>query len=636
MPDRIHRVDGYHHDGYTYYPVVVVGAGESGVATAWKLKRELGFDQFRVFERQSGIGGTWWINRYPGVACDVPAAFYSFSFHPNPKWTTLFPSGPEIYAYLQEVCDTAGITDKIELNTDVPLCRWLDDDQEWEITVHHLVPGTGDLSSRDRARKVQEEGESSVIVSTEIIRAKVLLSAVGGLVEPRAKPENVPGWESFKGPVFHSARWDYNVDLKDKDVVVVGTGCSAAQFVPHLTQEPFGAKSVTQLMRSPPWVVKRMEPPFGREKWAKWAPAAFTYVPGLLKTFRTMLFFAIEAEFPMFRAESTQKRRALEEKLIRHIKRTTPEKYHEILTPDYDVCCKRRIFDATWYPGLNDPRVELTTQPLTAVHEDSVTIGPGRCYPPLSRTESKAPTEKRDVHADVIILANGFDISKWLHPMAVKGRGGVDLVDQMHARGGPQAYQGTAMDGFPNFFLIFGPNTATGHSSVILATENMANYALKFVKKVIRGEASTVEVKRSAEEAYTADIQRKLKDTVWMRGGCASWYYTEDGWNSTVLPYSQIWFGYRCMFPRWRDWDVKLTRRGTVKQALHRGLRLSVFAAALVGLWRARRAGLGPLEAVRLLLASVSAQGKSALGVVREVLHAVVERGAGVVGSLKV
>lgn len=467
-----------------------------------------------------------------------PAVFYSFSFCPNPQWSSFFPPGPEIVQYLHDVCQQYEIADKIECNTDVEQCRWLENEQLWEVTLRHLIHGVGDLSSKDRLKLQQEKGDQAVFSSTEIVKAKVVISAVGGLVEPRGWPENIPGKENFKGPIFHSARWDYSVDLKDKDVVVVGTGCSAAQFVPKLSKAPYHAKSVTQLMRSPPWVCPRLIPPGGDHMWRKWSPILFGNVPGLMRTFRTLLFLLVETDFRLFGGTeyAEKERNKYEARLLKHLKKTVPEKYQDILTPDYGVGCKRRIFDATWFPGLNDPKLELTTQPLTAVGESSVTIGPGTTYQGPNPSEYKGPTEQREIHADVLILANGFDTTRWLHPLKVVGKDGHDLVTVMDERGGPQAYLGTAMDGFPNFFMIFGPNTATGHSSVILATENMVQHALKFVGPILKGDVSTVEVKKEAEIAYTTDIQQKLRQTVWGKGGCQSWYKTEDGWNSTVYP----------------------------------------------------------------------------------------------------
>jgi cation diffusion facilitator CzcD-associated flavoprotein CzcO len=466
-----------------------------------------------------------------------PALFYSFSFAQNPRWTSLYPEGPEIVKYYHGVCEQFNIVDKIELNTDVEECRWLEEEQLWEVTLRHLVHGMGDLGYKDRAKVLREQGESAVYSSTEVVRAKVVISAVGGLVEPRGLPDDVPGWDNFKGPVFHSARWDDSVDFTDKDVLVVGTGCSAAQFVPKLTRAPFNAKSVTQLMRSPPWVVSRMDPPGGEAAFEKWSATLFTYIPGLQQLMRSLVFFGAEYDFRLFGGSewSARERTKLEEQLIKRIKNTAPEQYHEILIPDYGVGCKRRIFDAAWYPCLAEPNIDLTTQPLTRVNEHSVTIGPGSTYPPASRASSKIPTDEREVSADVIILANGFDTTRWLHPLKVVGRSGKDLVETMDERGGPQAYQGTAMDGFPNFFMIFGPNTATGHSSVVLASEGMVNYSLKFIREILNGEASTVEVKKEAEIAFTKNIQDKLKGMVWTTGGCHNWY-VNDGWNSTVYP----------------------------------------------------------------------------------------------------
>ena len=237
-----------------------------------------------------------------------------------------------------------------------------------------------------------------------------------------------------------------------------------------------------------------------------------------------------------------------------YLHRTVPAKYHEMLTPDYGVGCKRRIFDASWYPALQDPKIDLTTQPLTRVNPRSVILGPGQTYPKGWHAEAAAV--KREVPADVIVMANGFETTRWLHPLKIKGVGGRDMVSEMHARGGPQAYNGAALDGFPNCFLVFGPNTATGHSSVILASENMVEFALKFVGPILKGDVRTFDVRREAEEAYTADIQRACDETVFNSGGCHSWY-THDGWNGTIYPYSQIWFALRCFFPRWSDWNIQ-------------------------------------------------------------------------------
>jgi cation diffusion facilitator CzcD-associated flavoprotein CzcO len=454
---------------------------------------------------------------------DVPALFYSFSFAQNPNWTSFHPPGPEIVQYYHEVCEKYKITDKIELNTDIEQCRWLEDEQLWEVTIRRMAAGMGDLSAKDRMKVVQEKGEAAVYSETEI-------------VEPRGWPDEIRGIENFKGKVFHSARWDQTVDFTDKNVVVVGTGCSSAQLVPRLPNAPYNAKSVTQLMRSPPWVVPSVSTPGGDAWWEINGPKLLRNVPGLKEFLRFMIFAGAEQQFVNLfpntpRAE--KHRKIYEDKVLKHMRKTVPEKYHAIMTPDYGVGCKRRIFDKRWLKSLNNEKIELTTQPMNRVTESGVVIGPGATYP-ANATEQDYP--EREIPADVIVLANGFDTTRWLHPLKVVGKGGQDLVQLMEERGGAQAYQGTAMDGFPNMFLIFGPNTATGHSSVVMASENMVNYSLNFIKLILNGDAKTVDVKKEAEMAYTAEMQEALKDTVW-RSGCASWYFTKDGWNSTVYPY---------------------------------------------------------------------------------------------------
>ncbi|KAF2842322.1 putative flavin-binding monooxygenase [Patellaria atrata CBS 101060] len=591
--ETIKRVNAYDPNGYTYYPILIVGAGASGIAMGCRLKEKLGFDQFRIFDRQSGIGGTWWINRYPGVACDIPAILYSFSFCPNKNWSCFQPPGGEYVRYLQDVCEKYNIVDKIQLNTDVTECRWLEEEKEWEVTLKHLVEGAGDLTTKERQDLVEKEGDHRVYSFTEKVRAKVVISGVGGLVEPNAWPENVPGRENFKGEIFHSARWDRSVDFQDKDVVVIGTGCSAAQLVPRLIKAPYNAKSVTQLMRSPPWVVPRSPGLGGNDAWEKWSNTLFKTIPGLMLVTRFLVYLGVEAAFDLMgKGESHEKARAkIEGKLIRYLKRTVPEKYHEMLIPDYAIGCKRRIFDAEWFPNLNDPKIELTTRRLESVQEHSVTLGPGK--------NSEKSAGQKQFPADIIVLANGFGTSKWAHPLKIIGRGGKDILETMEERGGAQAYLGTAMDGFPNFFMLFGPNTATGHTSVVLYVESGVQHALQFIEPILKGDVETVEVRKEAEVAYTKDIQTKVKDMVMMRGGCNNWYST-NGWNGTVYPYSSYMWIWKNMFPTWNDWDIKYTKKGIRKQKLRKSAEILAFTLALLAVYNARQQGLGIFDIKRL------------------------------------
>lgn len=409
-----------------------------------------------------------------------------------------------------------------------------------------------------------------VCLKRETIRAKVVASAVGGLVEPKPYPE-IPGLDRFKGDVLHTARWDPTIKLQDKNVVILGAGCSAAQVTPEIIKPPYNAKSITQLLRSPGWVEPTL-PPEIVKWWESNTPTLFSLVPGLQWTLRKAFFAYLEFDFQrLFTMGARARKHRLERQktLIAYMHKMVPEKYWEILTPDYEVGCKRRVIDTDWFRSLRNPSIELTSLPLSSIQEHTVTLGPGRHYPPMSQTDSKVSTAKRTIPCDTLIFANGYETGEWLHPLDVTGRGGRSLYDVWESRGGSQAYLGTAMDGFPNFFLIFGPNTATGHSSVILATENMVNYSLKFIKPILDGEVRTYEVKEEAERRWTHKIQDALKDSVWQKGGCKSWYFNEGtGWNATVYPWSQIHFTLRCMFPRYGDWEATYTRKGAVKRRI--------------------------------------------------------------------
>ncbi|OAG37336.1 hypothetical protein AYO21_08413 [Fonsecaea monophora] len=533
--DYIRRVGG--NEGYTYFPVLIIGAGESGIAMGCKLRQELGCDQFRIVERKSALGGTWYTNQYPGIACDIPAICYSYSFAQNLRWTSMFPSGNELIRYLYDVCEKFRILDKIQLNTSVKSIRWVDTDDEWEVELDHLAPGVGDLATYERVQLENDKGVSQVVLRTETVRAKIVVSAVGGLVEPKP-PIEVEGMDTFEGKIMHTARWDPTVDLRGKDVVVVGSGCSAAQVIPHLITPEFGARSVTQLMRTPPWTTPFLAPTM-TEFYKKWFPFLSQNIPYFQAFVRKLIFGMLELEFvtlflPTRAAEAQRKKKAKE--LLGYMQQVVPKEYHEILTPDYEVYCKRRVVDEGWFKALQAPNVEITTLPLTKIGPQSVTLGPGRHYPPMSKTDSFAPSKEKVIPADVIIMAHGYETNKWLHPLDVTGRNGRSLYKTWDERGGAQAYLGVAMDGFPNFFIIFGPNTVTGHSSAILASENMVNYSLNFIRPILRGDVLTYEVKESAERQWTEDIQRDLKTSLFMTGGCKSWYISKTGWNASAYP----------------------------------------------------------------------------------------------------
>lgn len=436
---------------------------------------------------------------------------------------------------MADVCEKYQIVDNIQFNTDVKELRWIEADQEWEVTLSHLVSGTGDLAQHERDCIARQEGHHAVYTKTETVRAKVIVSGVGGLVEPKAAPQDIPGFKDFKGEIMHTARWNNQIDLRNKDVIMVGSGCSAAQVLPELAKPEAGVRSITQLMRTPPWVMNNPLPPESVATFEQWFPRLMTYVPGLAALFRLYLFLDLEMDFLKHFTDfswSERARKKKETRLLKYMQATAPEKYHEILRPNYSIGCKRRVMDGGWYRSLHASHVELSTQPLTHVHSKSVTIGPGSHHPPNVSEELK----ERELPADVIILANGFETNQWLHPLKVIGRHGKELEKVWKERGGAQAYQGIAMDSFPNFFMIYGPNTATGHTSVILATESAVNYSLKFIAPILKGQVSSYEVKQEAEREWTRQVQDALQKTVFRRGVCSSWYAKADGWNSSTYP----------------------------------------------------------------------------------------------------
>lgn len=462
-----------------------------------------------------------------------PALLYSFSFSPKKDWTTLHPSGPEIAQYLADVCERYGIVDKIQLNTEIDELKWLEDVEEWQVTLTHLIPGTGELARSDRNVLVAKEGKRSVYVKTETLRAKVVVTGAGGLVEPNTWPKGVPGIEDYEGEVMHTAKWNNDVDLRGKEVVVIGSGCSAAQVMPGLDKHQ--PKSVTQVMRSPPWIQPDPLSPRELRVWEMFAPFLMKKIPGLAYIARAILFFKLEFDFvTVFRNSKLGKRQRdlKEQEYLAYMRETAPKKYHDILTPDYSLGCKRRVIRGDWYKSLHRPNYELTTMRLTGVNSRSVTLGPGKNYP----KDSPATDEVREVPADAIILANGFETNNWLHPLRVVGRGGKPMDELWEERGGAQAYLGIAMDHFPNLFVIFGPNNATGHTSVIFATENAVNYSMNFIKPILDGDVSTCEITENAERAWTDKVQDGLQGTVFRRGACTSWYQTEGGWNSSTYP----------------------------------------------------------------------------------------------------
>ncbi len=423
----------------------------------------------------------------------------------------------------------------IQLNIDVTEMHYDEGKEEWEVSLLHLAEGTGDLSSRDRQQRTKKDGMESIILKRVTLRAKIVISCVGFLVEPNPWPQTIPGKETFQGEVIHSARWRKDVDLQGKDVVVIGSGSSAAQIVPAILKEPYNVNSVTQVMRTPPWVGPSLREPFGKERYARVAPVLFRYLPFLGFLFRISLFLMVEMIWASaFQRRNVKWRAKFEEDSLDRVRSTAPNKFHAMMTPKYPYGSKRRLFDLNWLNSMTNSKYRLTTKILKRVTPFAVTLGLAGTTQ-NRRSEEAVPEEEEDVHADIIVLANGYNASRWLQPLKVYGRGKRSLHQTWDERGGPQAYMGTAVDDFPNFFMINGPNTVTGHWSVILATENMIGYILKIITPVLKGDARFAVPKKQAVLEWADNIQKDMKDTVFVDS--KSWYQDENGFNSIMYPY---------------------------------------------------------------------------------------------------
>lgn len=531
-----------------------------------------------------------------------PCALYSYSFEPYYYADKVYPKGRQIVQYLHKVASKYQIIDKIQLNTDVSELRWLEDDKLWEATITHMAPGLGDMGEKDRQAYIAKHGRESVYLKQEKVRAKIAVSAIGGLVEPKAWPDHIPGRETFNGELFHTARWKEDTNLENKDVVIIGSGCSSAQVVQALLEEDYNVKSITQLMRSPPWLTMKVPEPDRSVLYPTSLMDALTKYPILGPLFRVFAHINAESEWFNFfldKEKNMKHRKVYQDTLLRRMRKQAPAEYHDMLTPNYPVGCKRRIFDPAlgWYNCMNDSRYKLTTQKLIDVQPNGINVTGYQTYPPNSQQDQTA--ENEFIPADVILLANGYDIRDWLHPLKVIGKGGKSIHDVWKERGGPQAYMCCAMDGYPNLFILNGPNIYTGHHSVFLSSENMVIYALNMIKGVLAGEVDTVEVKKFAELEWTERIQRELKQTVFASTACNSWYKVENGWNSTTYSRSQTDFAFRCMFPNWSHWDITLTKRGEFRRTLWKSTKYLAYFTLIAGAFWARRTGTNLIEVVK-------------------------------------
>ncbi len=470
--------------------VAIVGTGFSGLGMAIKLK-EAGIDDFVVIERGANVGGTWRDNHYPGAACDVPSHLYSFSFEPKTDWSRAFAQQPEIRAYLEHCADKYDIRRHILFNTSVVGAEW------------------------DEAQGVWL-GRAS---NGATLSAKYIVAGIGALSNP-AIPK-LKGMEKFKGAAFHSAQWDHSVDLKGKRVAVIGTGASAIQFVPAIQPE---VKQLTLFQRTAPWVLPKPDRAFsGAEK------LAFERVPLVRELYRSFLYARFESQAVAFSINPKLMALAKQMGLHNIRKAIKDEALRAAVTPDYQPGCKRVLISNDYYPALAQPNVSVDNSGVKEVREHSIITSDGR-----------------EIEVDVILYGTGFTVHDYLGGMKIRNRDGQDVGALW--KDGAEAFKGTVVAGCPNMFMLMGPNTGLGHNSMVYMIESQIRYALKAIKYAEAQGLSFLDVKRSAQERFNADIQSQLKKAVWATGGCTSWYLNESGKNSTLWPGFTFMFRARTFF----------------------------------------------------------------------------------------
>ena len=456
--------------------VVVIGTGFAGLAMASRLLTE-GFTDLAVLERANDVGGTWRDNTYPGAGCDIPSHLYSLSFHPNPGWSRDYSRQPEILDYLRDSADRFGVTPHIRFGHNVTGAAWDDKEGRWTVTTDH-----GRLSAR------------------------FLLAGAGPLAEP-VLPD-IPGLSDFRGRVWHSARWDHQADLCGARVAVIGTGASAIQFVPEIQAE---VEHLTLFQRTPPWILPRWDKPIGPRR-----QRLYRLFPPAQKVSRALLFWRQEALFIAFKGAGRRFR--LAEKLARRYLRShihDPALAARV-TPTYALGCKRILMSDDYYPALTEPNIEVVTDHITGITAAGVRTADGTEHP-----------------VDTIIFGTGFHAVD--PPMAefTTGRDGVVMAEAW--KDGMEAYKGTTVAGFPNLFFIIGPNTGLGHNSMVYIIESQVAYILDCLRKARDQAIGVVEVRRDAQDRWNEQIQKEMAETVWIQGGCTSWYL-DRGRNTTLWP----------------------------------------------------------------------------------------------------
>ncbi|GAB3210447.1 flavin-containing monooxygenase [Marinactinospora thermotolerans] len=463
--------------GVPHHRVAIIGTGFAGLGMAVRLKRA-GLDDIVLLERADEIGGTWRDNTYPGAACDVPSHLYSFSFAPNPGWSRSFSPQPEIWDYLLRVAKDEDVVRHVRFGHELLAAHWEPDANRWRLET-----------------------------SGGTLTAQFLVSGTGPLSDPSIP--DIPGLERFAGTVFHSARWDHDHDLRGRDVAVIGTGASAIQFVPRI--QPL-VRRLHLFQRTPPWIIPRHDRPIsGIEQ------RLYRALPVTQRIARTSIYWARENYVFGF-AKNPRLTKAAEALARFHLRRQVKDPWLRAkLTPDYTIGCKRILMSNDYYPALTRPNASVVTEGIAEIREHSIITRDGA---------------EHDV--DTIIFGTGFHVTDIPVAQRVHDAAGVALGERWGEDA--QAFRGTTINGYPNFFLLTGPNTGLGHTSQVFMIEAQIAYVMAALRYACRNRLDRIEVRADAQDAYNTWVQNALEGTVWTSGGCDSWYLNSEGRNTTLWP----------------------------------------------------------------------------------------------------
>ncbi len=459
------------------YEQIIIGAGFAGICMAIKLK-QAGMSNFIILERNCNLGGTWWDNAYPGAACDVESHLYSYSFKPNAVWSRQFSPQGEILDYLERCAAKYEVEKHLHLNCEV-------------------------------SQTIFDEAAAVWVVNTttgKAFSARMIILCTGGLSQP-ALPD-IKGLENFKGEMFHTARWDKSFDLAGKTVAVIGTGASAIQIVPAIAPV---VKQLYLFQRTPPWIIAKDD-----KLISNFRKTLYKYLPFTRALHRWRLYWLHELMAIGF-VVNVDVMKLFGKIALRYLKKSVKdETLRKKLTPNYIIGCKRILLSNDYYPALQRDNVAVVTESIETINETGVL------------------TNQQQYPVDAIILATGFKAAEGVIPFTVKGKNSEDLNEAW--RNGAEAYLGTSVSGFPNLFLVVGPNTGLGHSSMILMIEAQVHYIMECIQFMKKRNIKSAEVTKATQANFNTDLQKQLAKTVWQSGGCHSWYQNKNGKNVTLWP----------------------------------------------------------------------------------------------------